>query len=200
MPGASRKPKPATPRGRRFANRAEWRAWLEANHATAKEVWPVLYKKHTGKAGLSLDEAVEEALCFGWIDGLLKPVDAEKYVLRFTPRRSGCTWSETNRRRARKLVRQGLMTEAGLAKIAEAKKSGQWQRAAERENPKSLPADLEEALSADKAARERFAKLAPSHRKRYLWWIAGAKRNETRKRRMERMLRMLREGRNPDGL
>ncbi len=199
MPDASRKPKPATPKGRRFANRAEWRAWLEKNHSTAKEVWLVLYKKHTGKTGLSFEEAVEEALCFGWIDGLLKPIDAEKYMLRYTPRRSGCTWSETNKRRAGKLVRQGLMTEAGLAKIAEAKRSGQWQRAAEREDPKALPPDLKRALAADKAARERFAKLAPSHRKRYLWWIAEGKREETRRRRIEETLRILREGKKPGG-
>ena len=81
-----------------FANRGEWRAWLEANHATAKEVWLVIYKKHTGQLGLSYEEAVEEALCFGWIDGLLHRIDDEKYALRYSPRKKGSSWWETNKR------------------------------------------------------------------------------------------------------
>ena len=113
-----------------FASRDDWRAWLEENHATALEIWLVHYKKHTGKPGLTLEEAVEEALCFGWIDGVLKLIDDEKYALRFSPRKKGSVWSETNKRRVAKLIRQGHMTEAGLAKVREAKANGQWQAAA----------------------------------------------------------------------
>src|SRR5512136_2082325 len=116
-----------------FISRDEWRAWLEENHATATEAWLVHNKKHTGKPGLALEEAVEEALCFGWIDGVLKPIDEEKYALRYSPRKKGSLWSETNKRRVRKLIKQGRMTEAGLAKVQEAKANGEWRAAALRE-------------------------------------------------------------------
>lgn len=104
-----------------FGHRNEWRAWLEENHATAQELWLVIYKKHTGKVGVTYEEAVEEALCFGWIDGVMKRLDAEKYALRFSPRKKGSVWSESNKRRVTKLIKQGRMTEAGLVKVKEAK-------------------------------------------------------------------------------
>src|SRR5512139_2793896 len=146
-----------------FAHRDEWRAWLEANHATAAEVWLIHYKKHTGKPGPTYEEAVEEALCFGWIDGLLKPIDAEKYALRFSPRKKGSVWSETNKRRVAKLIKQGRMTEAGFAKIKEAKANGEWRAAARREDSANVPADLVQALNASQQARRNFDRLAPSH-------------------------------------
>ena len=117
-----------------FVNRHDWRTWLEANHATANEAWLVIYKKHTGKPGLSYEEAVEEALCFGWIDGVMKRLDEEKYALRFSPRKKGSVWSELNKRRVAKLIKQGRMTEAGLAKVKEAKANGQWRAAKLRED------------------------------------------------------------------
>jgi uncharacterized protein YdeI (YjbR/CyaY-like superfamily) len=110
----------------------EWRAWLQANHAVEKEVWLTFYKKHTGIPSLTFEEAAEEALCFGWIDSVMKRIDDEKYVLRHTPRKKGSNWSEVNKRRVAKLIEQGRMTEAGLAKIDEAKRNGEWDKATPR--------------------------------------------------------------------
>lgn len=101
-----------------FPTRAEWRAWLAANHATAPEIWFTFYKKHTKQPTLSYNDSVEEALCFGWIDGIEKSLDADRYALRFTPRKPKSNWSESNKQRVRRLIADGLMTPAGLAKIS----------------------------------------------------------------------------------
>ena len=97
------------------ASRIEWRAWLEKNHATETEVWLVYYKKHTGKQSVSYLESVMEALCFGWIDGIKKRVDDERYIHRFTPRKPNSKWSPSNIAQAKELIESGAMTEAGLA-------------------------------------------------------------------------------------
>ena len=107
----------------------EWHAWLQRNHAVEKEVWLIIYKKHAATRSLTLEEATEEALCFGWIDSIMKRIDDEKNALRYTPRRKGSNWSEANKKRAAKLIEQGRMTEAGLAKIDEAKENGEWDEA-----------------------------------------------------------------------
>jgi uncharacterized protein YdeI (YjbR/CyaY-like superfamily) len=109
-----------------FTTTDEWRAWLLANHAAEKEVWLTFYKKHAATPSITFDEATDEALSFGWIDSSMKRIDDEKYVLRYTPRRKGSNWSERNMKRVAELIEQGRMTEAGLAKIEEAKKSGKW--------------------------------------------------------------------------
>ena len=168
-----------------FVNRDAWRAWLEENHATATEAWLILYKKHTGKPSLSLEEAVEEALCFGWIDGLLQRLDDEKYTLRFSPRKTGSVWSQVNKRRVAKLIKQGRMTEAGIAKIKEAKTNGQWRAATLREDTTNIPDDLRQALKANSQARHNFDRLAPSHKRQYIYWIASAKTDKTRQRRIQ---------------
>jgi uncharacterized protein YdeI (YjbR/CyaY-like superfamily) len=98
-------------------DREDWRAWLQANHDSAPEVWLIFYKRSTGKPTLSYDAAVEEALCFGWIDGIQKGLDADRYTLRFTPRKPKSNWSESNKRRVRQLITDGCMTPAGLAKV-----------------------------------------------------------------------------------
>jgi len=109
--------------------RSAWRAWLQKHHATADELWLILFKKHTGKAGLVYEDAVREALCFGWIDGILKRIDDEKHTIRFSPRRKNSVWSATNKKRVAKVIAEGRMTEAGLAKVKEAKRNGQWDNA-----------------------------------------------------------------------
>jgi uncharacterized protein YdeI (YjbR/CyaY-like superfamily) len=109
------------------ATAEEWRGWLQANHAVEKEVWLMIYKKHAATPSVTFEEATEEALCFGWIDSIMKPIDDEKYALRYTPRRKGSNWSESNKKRVAKLIEQGRMTEAGLAKIDEAKRNGKWE-------------------------------------------------------------------------
>ena len=117
-----------------FTTAEEWRAWLEGNHATQGQAWLIINKKDSGTPSVSVQQTVEEALCFGWIDSAMQPIDAERYALRFTPRRKGSNWSERNKGRAAKLIAEGRMTEAGLAEIEEAKRNGRWD-AAPRPNP-----------------------------------------------------------------
>jgi len=176
-----------------FKNRDAWRAWLEKNHARANELWLVLYKKTSGKPTVSYEQAVEEALCFGWIDGIIKGIDAEKYALRFTPRRKGAIWSEQNKARVAKMIAQKRMMPVGLVKVEEAKANGEWDKATQREDTTDIPSELKRALAADKMARENFEKLAPSHKRQYIYWITEAKRDETRQRRIEKTVQMLKE-------
>jgi uncharacterized protein YdeI (YjbR/CyaY-like superfamily) len=110
----------------RCAAAEEWRAWLQKHHAVEKDVWLMFSKKHSATPSVTLEEATEEALCFGWIDSFLNRVDDERYVLRFSPRRKGSKWSEINKKRVARLIEEGRMTEAGLVKVDEAKQSGEW--------------------------------------------------------------------------
>jgi uncharacterized protein YdeI (YjbR/CyaY-like superfamily) len=171
-----------------FSSRDEWRAWLEENHAHEKEVWVIHYKKASGKQGLTVSDAVEEALCFGWIDGILKRIDAEKHVVRYSPRRARSIWSQINKGRVARLIQEGRMTAAGLAKVAQAKECGQWQAATQREDVDTILADVERALRRHKGMLKAFRSLAPSHRKQYLWWIDSAKRAETRQKRIAALI------------
>jgi uncharacterized protein YdeI (YjbR/CyaY-like superfamily) len=174
-----------------FRGREDWRTWLAAHHATAQEVWLVIRKKHAGKAGLTYVAALEEALCFGWIDGILKRIDDEKHTVRFTPRRKNSIWSELNKKRVAKLIQEGRMTEAGLARIKEAKANGQWEKAAVRADVTVVPPELTAALAGNARARESFEKLAPSYRKQFIYWISAAKREETREKRIKTTIKLL---------
>jgi uncharacterized protein YdeI (YjbR/CyaY-like superfamily) len=169
---------------KRMGNRDRWRAWLVENHAVAKEMWLVFYKKHVGKPGLTYVEAVEEALCFGWIDGIVKRIDGEKHTIRFSPRRKNSIWSEPNKNRVARLIEEGRMTEVGLAKVTEAKANGQWDKAAVWEDTTLVPPELTAALAKNAKARENFARLAPCYRKQFIYWIGIAKRDETRQKRV----------------
>ncbi len=172
-------------------SRDQWRAWLERHHATAQEVWLIHYKKHTDKPGLTYEEAVEEALCFGWIDGVLKRIDDEKHIIRYSPRRKNSIWSERNKARVRKLMRGRRMTKTGLDMVREAKDSGQWDAAAQREDRQSVPAELKEALAGNQAARDSFAKLAPSRRTQFVWWVSSARKEQTRRGRAAKAIQLL---------
>lgn len=165
--------------------REEWRAWLERNHDTSPGVWLVYYKKSSGQPRVSYDEAVEEALCFGWIDSLPRKLDADRSKLLFTPRKPKSVWSALNKRRIKKLIREKLMTEAGLATIKTAKKNGSW-NALDDVEKLIIPADLAEALKANGNAGANFALFSSSVRKGILAWIGSAKRPETRSRRIEK--------------
>ena len=107
----------------------EWRTWLEENHATQDGVWLMIYKKHAATPSVTLEQGIEEALCFGWVDSAMRPIDGERYALRYTPRRKGSNWSERNKERVGTLIEQGRMTDAGFAKIEEAKRNGRWDKA-----------------------------------------------------------------------
>jgi uncharacterized protein YdeI (YjbR/CyaY-like superfamily) len=174
-----------------FADREAWRAWLAQNHATATEMWLVFFKKHTGKPGLTYIEALEEALCFGWIDGILKRIDGQKHTIRFSPRTKKSIWSEQNKGRVRRLIRERRMTDAGLAKIKEAKANGQWAKAAQREDVTIIPPELTAALADNAEARRNFEKLAPSYRRQFIYWVGIAKHDETRQKRVAETLRLL---------
>ena len=165
--------------------RDEWRAWLEENHDTETEIWLILYKKRARESSLSYDDAVEEALCFGWIDGILKKIDEEKHALRYSPRRKRSIWSALNKDRAERMISEGRMTQAGLAKISQAKENGQCDSPFSLEEGPAMPSDLKEALKTNEKARANFEGFSPSAQKQYFWWIENAKRVETRKRRVE---------------
>jgi uncharacterized protein YdeI (YjbR/CyaY-like superfamily) len=168
----------------RASSRQAWRAWLERHHEHATEAWLVLHKAAHRGDRLSLSDAVEEALCFGWIDGKLKPLDATSYALRFTPRRSGSVWSVTNISRVRRLTRQGKMKPAGLAKVAEARRNGQWHAAQARERTDQPPPDLRAALRRRKGATAGFRRLPESRKKQLLHLLATARKSETREKRI----------------
>jgi uncharacterized protein YdeI (YjbR/CyaY-like superfamily) len=181
----------------RACDRAAWRAWLERNHAASPGVWLILRKKSAGKQGLSLSDAVEEALCFGWIDGLVHAVDQTCYAVRVTPRRPGSVWSDTNRRRVARLTRAGLMTDAGLAAVRAGERSGALARATSARGT-TMPVELDAALAADAEARSGFDALPPSHRRMYCAWVGEAKRAETRARRAAVTCARVKVGARPD--
>lgn len=171
-----------------FTDRSQWRMWLEEHHAEESEAWLVHYKKGFQESTLRLEEAVEEALCFGWIDGLLRKLDERRYILRYTPRRPGSIWSVNNIQRVERLIREGRMTEAGLIKIAEAKENGQWEAAIRREQVEIIPPDLEKALRRTKGAIAAYRALPASRKKRYIYWLQDAKTPATQQRRIERIV------------
>jgi len=182
---------------RLFKDRAAWRAWLAEHHAGETELWLVYYKKHTGKQSVGQAEAVEEALCYGWIDSIVKTIDDQRYMQKYTPRKEKSNWSALNKKRVAKLVRRGKMTAAGRAKIDAAKQNGSWSRLDPIEQDLEMPPGLETALRRNKKARAFFDALAPSHKKQYLYWVATAKRDETKKKRIRETVKRLAAGRKP---
>ena len=133
-----------------FKNRNEWRSWLEKNHTIFNEAWLIHYKKSSDKKSLNHFDAVEEALCFGWIDSKLKKIDEERYILKYTPRKSKSVWSKINKENAEKMISLGKMTKAGFDKIEEAKKQGFWDTAYTNLVKERLPSDLKNALIVNK--------------------------------------------------
>lgn len=176
-------------------DRDQWRDWLSEHHAVASGIWLVFYKKGTSEPTIEYEAAVEEALCFGWIDSIIKRIDREKYVRKFTPRKDKSNWSALNRKRAAKMIRAGRMTDAGLVKIKAAKKTGLWNQDGRPQVPLDVPPEFAQALAGNKNASEYFEKLASSYRKHYLGWIAAAKRPETKKRRIDESIALLEKGR-----
>lgn len=172
-----------------FSSRTEWRQWLEKNHDMAKEAILIHYRKDSGKRTLSYIDAVEEALCFGWIDSIMRRVDNEKFALKYTPRKSKSVWSKINRDKAEKLIQTGKMTGAGLLKIEEAKQNGYWDSAYTNKVREEIPPDLKDALLQDKTAWKNFRQFASSYRNMYIGWVIGAKTEATRKKRITEVIR-----------
>ena len=177
-------------------SRDQWRKWLGRNHDKSSGVWLIFYKKDSGKATVEYDAAVEEALCFGWIDSIIKKVDDERYKRKFTPRRTGSRWSELNKKRVGKLIKQGRMTEAGLLRVEKAKESGRWCEPGRPEISFDIPAELEAGLAKNKnkKARAFFERLAPTYRRQFIGWISVAKRQDTRDRRVKEAIASLERG------
>ena len=177
------------------STRAQWRKWLSKNHDREPSgIWLVFHKKETGRPSLEYEESVEEALCFGWIDSMIKSIDADRYCRKFTPRRDGSGWSNSNKRRVEKVIKEGRMTRFGLAKVEAAKRSGSWWRDPRPMISMDLPPELSEALARNRKAKAFFEGLAPTYRKHFVAWIVTAKRPETRARRLRESLALLARG------
>jgi uncharacterized protein YdeI (YjbR/CyaY-like superfamily) len=176
-------------------NRAEWRTWLEANHDKAIEIWLVFNKKETGLPSIPYGDAVEEALCFGWIDSLIKKLNERQYARKFTPRKANSKWSDSNIQRVEKMIHAGLMTPHGMRLVEVAKQNGKW------DNPDQKPilefqlqTEFAEALRASPKAQETYNNLAPTYQKQYIGWVEVAKRADTKQKRIAESIRLLEQG------
>lgn len=163
-------------------DRSAWRKWLEDNHHGEKQIWLIYYKKHTGKPSIPYEDAVEEAICFGWIDTTIKRLDDERYAQKFTRRKKGSKWNQRNIERAGKMIREGKMTAQGLKKFNERVEYDKVVETLE------IPPDMEEALKINKIAWTNFINFAPSYRRMYIYYVTIAKREKTRNRRIERVV------------
>jgi uncharacterized protein YdeI (YjbR/CyaY-like superfamily) len=173
---------------RYFKSPTDFRKWLKKNHATTQELWVGYYKKKSQRPSITWPESVDEALCFGWIDGIRKSVDDSRYIIRFTPRRPGSIWSAVNIKRVRELAGKGLMQASGTAafNVRKENKSGIYsyeQRSAQLDRP------YERKLRQSKAAWNFFHAQAPSYRKAIVWWIVSAKQEVTRLKRLEKLVK-----------
>jgi uncharacterized protein YdeI (YjbR/CyaY-like superfamily) len=177
-------------------DRARWRKWLEKNHSVSPGIWLAIGKKGNAVSDLRYEEAIEEALAFGWIDGMAGRVDADRYKLLVTPRKPGSGWARTNKKRVERLLAEGRMTPAGLAAVELARENGSWTMLDDVEALVE-PTDLTAALDADPGARQGWDALGASPRKMALYWIATAKRPETRADRIEQTVAAAAEGRAP---
>jgi uncharacterized protein YdeI (YjbR/CyaY-like superfamily) len=169
--------------------RTEWRDWLKKHGTSEKEIWLIYYKKESGKPRIPYDDAVEEAICYGWIDSLVKRLDDERFAQKFTPRKDRTKWSEVNKTRVRKLLREGKITDAGLAMIDLATIDAPAAPKRPRWEPELSPS-LKKTLMANKKAWTFFQTLAPSDRRRAVGWIMVAKQEETRERRLAEAIRV----------
>ncbi len=175
-------------------SREEWRKWLEERHSDTDEIWLVYYKKHTNKATVSYAESVEEALCFGWIDGIKKRIDDERYTHRFTPRRKGSKWSPKNIATAERMIATGKMAPAGSNAFEQRK---EYDEPASGEFVKdTLAPQYEELLKKNKTAWTNFNNLPRSHKKNYILWLNSAKKDATKLKRINEAIELLEKNKN----
>lgn len=173
-------------------NPKEWRNWLLKNHKKETKVNLIKFKKHTGKPSLTPKEAMDEAICFGWIDTTVKRLDEERYMQRFSKRGKNASWSKNTLSYAKRLIKEGKMVEAGL----EAYKKGLKKKPLDhglQKNPQ-MPEDLKKELEKTKKAKENFDKMSKSYKRYYLWWIERAKRPETRNKRIKEVVKRIKQG------
>jgi uncharacterized protein YdeI (YjbR/CyaY-like superfamily) len=177
-------------------SRQAWHDWLSKNHHSSKGVWLVIRKKNSRKDGINLENAIEEAVAFGWVDSKLNVHDKDSFRLIFTPRQRGSIWSKSNKQRVEKLTKQGLMTPAGNATVEAAKQDGSWNRL-DSINELKLPQDFRSALASDQIAQKTFDGYSDSVKKQILWWLESAKRKDTRQKRIEQATAWAAQGKNP---
>jgi uncharacterized protein YdeI (YjbR/CyaY-like superfamily) len=170
-------------------NRQEWRRWLREHHDSDSEIWLVFHKRNTSTRSFSYDDAVDEALCFGWIDSLVRRLDDSRYARKFTPRKADSKWSTSNRRRYADLESQGLLAAPGLRRPPTSR-SGD----APRPSLRKIPSYIKETLKTNPGAWEQFRNLAPSYQRAYIGWIESARRDETKKKRLREALSLLSAG------
>jgi uncharacterized protein YdeI (YjbR/CyaY-like superfamily) len=175
----------------------QWRQWLAGHHCSEPEIWLVFYKRHTGVESIAHKDALDEALCHGWIDSLVKRLDDDRYAIKFTPRKADSRWSDINRKRYAELRAAGRLADAGIERAPTDRRYGP--RPARRPLPAKLPAYIRTALRKRPAAWRTFERLAPGQRRRYFAWIDTAKREETKMRRLAEAIRLLVAGK-PLGL
>jgi len=171
------------------SNRQQWREWLQENHDKKQSVWLIHYKMKSSTPTIYWSEAVEEALCFGWIDSKAKPIDGEKYMQFFSKRRAISTWSKVNKEKVQKLIDEGSMTKAGLESIEIAKQNGSW-TILDKVEALIIPDDLDEAFKAKPGAKDFFLSLSKSARKNILQWLVLAKQQETRQKRIKEIVEL----------
>jgi uncharacterized protein YdeI (YjbR/CyaY-like superfamily) len=170
---------------------AQWRKWLDTHHDSESEVWLIFAKRHTGVESIAYLDALDEALCFGWVDSLVKRLDESRYARKFTPRKADSRWSAINRKRYAALKAAGKLKLAGIDRAPTKRSSTKPPRF---EMPATLPRYIQSALKKQPAAWRYFEGLAPSHRRRYVGWIESAKRDETKVRRLQEAIRLLAAG------
>jgi uncharacterized protein YdeI (YjbR/CyaY-like superfamily) len=170
-----------------FDSSADFRGWLERHHATATELWVGFHKKKSGKPSMTWPESVDQALCFGWIDGIRKSIDEAKYVIRFSPRKPTSIWSAVNIRRVTELSAAGLMRDPGL-KAYELRRENRSGIYSYEQRSHVLPEPYEKVLKGNKAAWDFFQSQPPSYRKVAFWWVVSAKKEETRLKRLQKLI------------
>lgn len=177
-----------------FETAKEWLQWLDSHHASANGVWLRFAKKASPLTSVSYAQALEAALCYGWIDGQSKTYDADSWIQKFTPRRARSLWSKVNREKALALIESGQMQTAGLAEIERARAGGRWDAAYHSQSQAEVPVELAEALEKNPVARDFFAALNKTNRYAIIFRIQTAKKPETRAKRIEQLVAMLERG------
>jgi uncharacterized protein YdeI (YjbR/CyaY-like superfamily) len=180
-----------------FRNRKEWRKWLENNGSSSDGLWMISYKKHTGRECIPYVEAVEEALCFGWIDGKIKRINDEYFIRRFTPRRPGSRWSKYNIERIENMIKEGKVRKAGLSAYNEIFKKPELAYDNWSSGDPEIPDDLLSALRVDESALSNFMNFSSSARKLYVEWLNSAKKAEIRPGRILKILEAFKQNRRP---
>ena len=188
MPG-----EPDAVKFQKFKDRAEWRSWLRKNHQKSKGIWVAIQKKNSKIEGMRYIEAVEEAICYGWIDSTVRRLNEDFFIQWYSPRREDSVWSLINKKRAVELIKKGMMTKSGLKRVEVAKRTGKWQIAYSSRSPVKVPDEISRALRSHGVLKE-FNSLTQNRRLQYVYWIEQARRQETRGRRIRELVDSLLSG------